>query len=477
MRFFPSKKREEPDMVVRRNNNHPTRASATGNERARKANMRIDPMVNNDRYRYNTKIFNNNNNNSSSNKKIPSNHMITVQQEVENSSNKQSVAGLVNKLNCAASKKDFHRYGDDYEQYLVTTKNDFNSKNNKSPSSSPPSMHMLKQQQRTASSWTVSNPLVRKCKPQSDITRPVLITVKDGDLSDSNDNEVVPPNNNRKGPFRRTPTSSPPRELKTSFIVGELPTAKVSTLSSLMFGSAVRKNHQQHYPSGNFSGLTRTPSSSPKRTTNHNQSKRQHNRNQYSSSESDVGTTKATSYPLTEKELARRERWRKGLEMEQRMWKNNNSDHEAGDGTDYSSMYNSNNNDDANTQTSCTTGGTSYNTGDSSTADDSTDATETDDSGDDPSRHRGGTSRSNNNNNRRSSTTRGGGGGGATSVRPSSRAVQTSGHCSSREQILNEIKEDLGIVASLLWADGVACIGGAAAITKETVAGCKDGEL
>jgi hypothetical protein len=451
--------------------------------------MRIDPMVNNNGYRYNTKIFNNNNNNNnnSSNKKIPSNHnMITVQQEVENSSNKQSMAGLVNKLNCAASKKDFHRYGGDYEQYLAMTKNDFNSKNNKSPSSSPPSMHMLKQQQRTASSWTVSNPLVRKCKPQSDITRPVLITVKEGDLSDSNNNEVTPPNNNRKGPFRRTPTSSPPRELKTSFIVGELPTAKVSTLSSFKFGSSARKthqqpqqqeqNHQQCYLPVNFSGLTRTPSSSPQRITNHNQSKRQHNHNQYPSSESDVGTTKATSYPLTEKELARRERWRKGLEMEQRMWKNNNSDHEAGDGTDYSSMNNSNNNDDANTQTSCTTGGTSYNTGDSSTADDSTDATETDDSGDDPSRYRGGISRSNNNNRRSTATRGGGGGGGATSVRPSSKAVQTSGHCSSREQILNEIKEDLGIVASLLWADGVACIGGAAAITQETVAGCKDGE-
>jgi hypothetical protein len=36
------------------------------------------------------------------------------------------------------------------------------------------------------------------------------------------------------------------------------------------------------------------------------------------------------------------------------------------------------------------------------------------------------------------------------------------------------IQEDFGIVASLLWADGSACIGTAATITKETVtAGCK----
>ena len=397
--------------------------------------------------------------------------MIVVQQ-AEGESNKQAMAGLVRKLNCTASKKDLHHFWGDHEQYFVartkdsaavgtpTNRSAYPSKNTQN--SSPPSMHMVKQQQqqqqRTASSWGVSNPLVRKSKPKSDITRPVLITVKDGDLSDD---QVAASTKNRVGSYWRK--SAPVTEIKSSFVVGELPSTKPMGLSPFKFGSPGRKNHQQPQQQ---QGLARTPSSSPKRITNHNHRQSEGQHNQYSSSESKVDTTKATSYPLTEKEIARRERWKKGFEMEQKTWKNNNSGHnENGTETDYSSRHkNNSNNDDANTQTSYTTGGTSSYTEDqSSIADDSTDATETDESGDDPSSyHYCGSGGGRN-------------GGRATSKRSSSRAVQSSGHCSSKEEIFNEIKEDLGIVASLLWSDGVALIGGAAAITQETVAGCKDG--
>jgi hypothetical protein len=46
-------------------------------------------------------------------------------------------------------------------------------------------------------------------------------------------------------------------------------------------------------------------------------------------------------------------------------------------------------------------------------------------------------------------------------------------NCSGQHQVMSGISEDLGIVASFLWADGTACIGTAAAITHETVTSCK----
>mmetsp|Transcript_25205 Transcript_25205/g.52372 ORF Transcript_25205/g.52372 Transcript_25205/m.52372 type:complete len:266 (+) Transcript_25205:309-1106(+) len=48
----------------------------------------------------------------------------------------------------------------------------------------------------------------------------------------------------------------------------------------------------------------------------------------------------------------------------------------------------------------------------------------------------------------------------------------SNGRCMTNEQMMRSVAEDVGVFAGLLFSDGVACLGTAAAITKETVADC-----
>ena len=92
-----------------------------------------------------------------------------------------------------------------------------------------------------------------------------------------------------------------------------------------------------------------------------------------------------------------------------------------------------------------------------------TDGTETDDSGTD---FTDGSSRYHRRQQRRSRS--------RNALKSPPRYDSSNGQCSSNQQIMGGIAEDFGIIASMLWSDGSACIGTAAAITKETVTGCRD---
>ncbi|KAL3919415.1 MAG: hypothetical protein SGILL_003761, partial [Bacillariaceae sp.] len=181
-----------------------------------------------------------------------------------------------------------------------------------------------------------------------------------------------------------------------------------------------------------------------------------------------ITTNDSTGFPLrsgeqalpsyrTAKEIARRERWKRGLEMEQHR-KGRSSSPQEGKSADYGD-------DDSifedTTHFTHSTGHSSYLTGDlGSVGSYSTDYTETDESGDASSRYQ-----------RKRNKGRG-------TLKSPPRydpsGTFAGGPCSSRQQIMSGIAEDFGIVAMMLWSDGSACIGTAADITKETVAGCKD---
>ena len=136
-------------------------------------------------------------------------------------------------------------------------------------------------------------------------------------------------------------------------------------------------------------------------------------------------------------EAARRERWKRGLEMEKRMFKNTSTVRRDRDGYDSSST-------DSLTMGSHTTGTstTGYETAeDSSSTDDWTDVT-------DESRL-------------------------ASKYYRHYERTSSGGPCADNEEIVKSVAEDIGIIAKFLLSDGYACFGTAAAITKETVGGCR----
>jgi len=253
--------------------------------------------------------------------------------------------------------------------------------------------------------------------PAEKITRKVLITVNNG-----KENDPVPAiddhNNNYGYKHHRSRSMGNP---ESTFVVGELEKPpKMCTSSSFRLGMSARKRH-----------LNNT-----RYFKHHNDDGWSHNGNAVDDDQ-DIDRKRAAQ------EAARRERWKRGIEMEKRMYKNSKERN--------SGRYNHKDDDstDSFTQGSHTTGTsmTGYDTTeDSSSTDDWTDATE------EESRlvhnkhyyHR---------NHRRHSS---------------------SGQCSNGK-LTESLGEDLGIFAQLILSDGYACLGTAAEITKETVVGCRDG--
>jgi hypothetical protein len=303
--------------------------------------------------------------------------------------NKQSLGELVRKLNCAAPRKEEI----DVQLYPVRAET-IGSPLKRTPT------------------WVPS----RKGRSQSDITRPVLITVKDGDLEDP-------------APFDEHKMA----ELKSSFIIGEMPTA-IRTGSPFKIGVSARQIHSERAKKSNGRDIINKNSSTFSGW-------------RYGARNGSMHVSGPDSDAIrTAQDIARKERWRRGLEMEQRMWRDGygeGNNHIEGDDSIMS---------DYRTQGSHTTG----NTGEYSSVgpDTLTTVTDTDDSYDSDDVRYGRSHR-----------------------QPAGGHFGIKGAPSCRQYAVQGVAEDLGIVARLLMADGGACLGTAAAITRETVANCRDGKL
>ena len=307
------------------------------------------------------------------------------------SNNRQSIGRLVSKLNCSSSKKN--------DEQELTHQSSWQRATN-TPAS----------QQRTGSSTTVSS---------LGTTRPVLITVKDGDAKQPYDTTTSADQS-----YSVTP------ETKNSFLVGELPPRPSSFMCTARKRLHIDKESNKNR---NADGGSKWDNYG-------------YNRNKNNNSPQDLEAIRIAQG------LARRERWKRGLEMEliknsvttaKRLNKSNNNNNE-GDSTDDHSWA------ESWTQGSNTTGTST--TGESSSGDDWTDGSTADDSRMFYRNHDHGT-REQQQHRRNSSH-------------------HSTGRCMSNEQIIRSVAEDVGVFAGLLFSDGVACLGTAAAITKETVADC-----
>mmetsp|Transcript_40166 Transcript_40166/g.97009 ORF Transcript_40166/g.97009 Transcript_40166/m.97009 type:complete len:592 (-) Transcript_40166:248-2023(-) len=413
-----------------------------------------------------------------------------------------SPGGVLRKLNCTASRRDVREQqelGNVEIQALPPTK-----KSEKQA--------VVNNWQKKQSSW---GRLMPKKEPKiiSDITRPVLITVKDGEYSptvsgasgggsEQNDTEMKSKN---KKHHRNNKKST-----EEKFVVGELPRNHPSRVPSSPFrnfGRSMRNWNQKKSNNALYNGSSEkeTPSSPLKisqmphsgaldstHTTNggsdatmchtgleqHNETKDLLLSSVTSCSPLPNATANCNSMmenvqkTMTAQEKARKERWRRGIELERRMWEEKakasqslslsrrSAGSSARDGR--KSLNNSNPalDSDSDTQTAdgshttgTVTGRTRTNHSRSSSAEDSTDTTDTDDSDDyDDRPPRVLLS---------SSTTR-----------KKKRTTSSNTSDKSEQPLFGDVAEDLGIFAKLILADGSACVGTAAAITSETV-GCR----
>jgi hypothetical protein len=313
----------------------------------------------------------------------------TVSIDVEDPKKKLSFAELVRKLNCAAaSVKDDAM--DVQQRYIVGVET----------SAAPP---------KRTSSW--GGPL-RKSRSKSDIMRPVLITVNDGEYE-----EHAPQDEYRMA------------EMKSSFIIGEMPPS-VRTVSPFKIGMSARKVHSERSNNGNGRDAK----------NNNNNNFRVWN---YGGAKSNLAV-RDTDAIRTAQEIARKERWRRGMEMEQRAGRySRGSRDDQIDGND--SIVSA----DQRTEGSYNT----RNTGEYSSVGPDTLTTvtdNTDESYDSDTGHL---------------------------RRPFPGQYGGMGTPSCRQYAVQGVAEDLGIVARLLLSDGSACFSIASAITSETVANCRDGRL
>jgi len=377
--------------------------------------------------------------------------------QAQSSTKSKSLGVLVRKLNCAAHSK------------TLDLDNAVGEREVSGPSFARQSSYNPALSFRRASSW--GGPL-RKNSSQSEITRPVLITVNDGDIERSSDNDEESWSSTANNASARA-------ELKSSFIVG-LPTSTTlgSSQSNFLAATPPRsfRNSDQFFASESFAGLSRSPSTTPSRSVNlssNSHSSNVKNNSTHYRSKWLTGSSKERAEVRfqdneeslkTAREIARKERWKRGLQMEKQLWNNKESSDEYTDDTSI--------NTDSVTQASTTTGFTSaYTTGGYSTyTDDSTDdATETDESyytdTDGSSFHYRSIGNSALKRSARQLTQYHG--------RQGGHQIK-GGPCSSNEQVMLAVKEDFGIIVGLLWSDGAACLGAAAAITKETVTSCKE---
>lgn len=303
----------------------------------------------------------------------------------ESGKHRQSLGGLVRKLNCAAPKKQ------DYDVYHKA--DDYGDAN----SITDPGNHQLNQ----------SFSPYGKERPQHEITRPVLITVNNGDsneqtlLSDmdfanfEHFDKILSQNN----------------QLRGTFGAGELPPpSKMCTRTpSFKLGMSARKRQQnaskyfQH--DGNGGNGHGWPGNNKLYDVEESQRRR------------------------AAQEAARRERWKRGLEMENRMIKGGAKTWSKSSAARYR-YQDDNSSTDSLTEGSHTAGTSITGSEDSSTTD----------------------------------------------WTYSSDVYHYHGQCADSTQIVASVAEDVGTIAKFILADGVACLGTAAKITQETAASCKGPE-
>ncbi len=323
---------------------------------------------------------------------------------------KRSIGVLVRKLNCASSKKH-----DDYDYDGM-----YHDLGGRGETSGHGEVNSIASPPRKAT-------YIFGKAPKPEIARPVLITVKNGDVK-----EQLPPSESNDQTNYQHDNLGP----GNSFLVGEVPPpTKMCTSASFKLGMSARKRVQ------NASKYVKH------KENEHDMDRNWNNGNDFVMEEWHQSSI-AEDYKEEEKEelerrraaqeAARKERWKRGLEMENRIAKGAKPWPKPSPGRDKDGDESL---DDSETTGSNTTGTstTGYDTAeDSSTMDDSwTDAT--DDSG----------------------------------VKQYGY-YNYPGQCASSHQVVASVAEDFGIFAQLLLSDGVACLGTAATITKETVGNCHD---
>lgn len=336
--------------------------------------------------------------------------------------NKRSIGELAKLLNCATAKVKEEDFIGGEQSFLV-------GGNDKVPGG------ILKR----SSSW--GGALRKNGHPQfeSDITRAVMITVKDGDLGLGVSKKIA-----SRDPLENAEAM---RGLQSAFATAPPPFPPKSKSSSFLFGGSARK--QPSEKDAPIDG-SNDPAASPSRSTNTNSSQQDAFKGRHTSSLSRSSSPNQDSSLHRSREVARKERWKRGLEQEQ---KSTDGYRSGVDGDD--SLYG----EDNRTSFTHSTGGTSYYTDEdfSSLGGYSTEATETDESGEE-SRY----SRQDKYQSR---------------IRQSPPVMEHpstgigGGQCADGQQVIQGISEDFGIVARFLWADGSACLGTAADITRETVVG------
>ncbi|VEU41308.1 unnamed protein product [Pseudo-nitzschia multistriata] len=378
--------------------------------------------------------------------------------ENEYPKNRQSIGRLVRKLNCSASRKSIHGVDQDPIAFTDRTGSLFSNEGgmNRATRSDGLTLERLILPSKSIESAA-----------SSDITRPVLITVKDRDTKQPSTKDV------------RDRSNCVTPEMKRSFVVGEFP---VRTSSFRSRSSARKRLHDVDYHNNN---LTRSASVSGRWVNNGG--KWEHssgginsssNSSRSNPSNSPIRTSSNLSKKNTERDLeairvaqdlARRERWKRGLENE--LYKksstaagrsNTKSKGPIAAAKRYIEGESSNNTEDDqslsdSTQGSHTTGTSGYDdtTGESSSLDEWTDGSTTDNDSrvyryhQDYPQHQ----------------------------QRQYRKTKSGRRCINNEQLARSVAEDVGIFADLILSDGFACFGTAAAITKETVASCRGNDV
>ncbi|OEU18723.1 hypothetical protein FRACYDRAFT_237002 [Fragilariopsis cylindrus CCMP1102] len=286
------------------------------------------------------------------------------------------------------------------------------------------SLSELQQQQQHQQKWDPSSSQISiggfGGSSSNNITRPVLITVKDGGYVDEPSSDAA------TAPLLDHTNTMPVLELTSRFIVDDL-------------------HQQQQQQQQQKSSLSVNVSN--KTDNNRNSSSSKPFRKVGMSARKRDSKNESSFVTPNKLEIARKERWRRGIEveMEKRLTKEKGNTNKTrstsrsrstvagegggatngGDKDDNSSIY-----ADSNTQGSQTTG----NTTDFSSIGDSIWTDATDETGMGRCRR---------------------------------------GHCSSNQHVAESVAEDFGTFAKLLLNDGYACFETAADITRETVGGMK----
>ena len=363
--------------------------------------------------------------------------------EMEYSKNRQSLSELVQKLNCSASKQSNNNNNnnddDDNDEILQQSfsvvgggrrdtkcRSDSYLPNQSVSSRSQHQQHQQQQQQQHQQKWDPSSSQISiggfGGSSSNNITRPVLITVKDGGSVDEPSSDAA------TSPLKDHTNTMPVLELTSRFIVDDL--------------------HQQQQQQQQQQKSSLSVNVSNKTDNNRNSSSSKPFRKVGMSARKRDSKNESSFVTPNKLEIARKERWRRGIEveMEKRLTKEKGNTNKTrstsrsrstvagegggatingGDKDDNSSIY-----ADSNTQGSQTTG----NTTDFSSIGDSIWTDATDETGMGRCRR---------------------------------------GHCSSNQHVAESVAEDFGTFAKLLLNDGYACFETAADITRETVGGMK----